>query len=221
MAVDRQTLAGPHHVPVKRVHAVTHTSLSVATATITDMAAVPAVPAETVEQVLTRRQFLNLAWLASLGIFVAQMGAVAYHFTFPRFKAGEFGGTFSVSAKDLPELTANPLANDKGKFWVVNTDQGVLALYKVCTHLGCIYDWKPTENRFICPCHGSTFEKNGVWVRGPAPRNLDRFIVTVQDASGKPLAQTDPTKGGAVRVLDGAAMMAIDTGKLIRGERHA
>ncbi len=216
MAVDDQVLGKPKRVSARAARAAE------APPPPPPVAAPGSEPtaAESAQQEVTRREFLNYAWLASLGIFLAQMGAVAYHFTFPRFKAGEFGGTFMVPTKDLPELTAGPAAYNQGKFWLVHTDQGVLAIYKVCTHLGCLYDWKPTEGLFICPCHGSTFQKNGVYVRGPAPRNLDRFQVQIKDGSGATLATTDAS-GGPVALPSNAETIAVDTGKLITGARHA
>jgi cytochrome b6-f complex iron-sulfur subunit len=41
--------------------------------------------------------------------------------------------------------------------------------------------FQAAENRFICPCHGSTFERNSDYVRGPAARNLDQFVVEVDE----------------------------------------
>jgi cytochrome b6-f complex iron-sulfur subunit len=50
----------------------------------------------------------------------------------------------------------------KGKFWLARSDiDQVVALYKVCTHPGCLYSWVETEDKFICPCHGSQFELDG------------------------------------------------------------
>lgn len=211
MAVDDQVLMKPKRVSVKAARVAREAPAPPAPA---------APPAEDLaEQEVTRREFLNYAWLASLGIFLAQMGAVSYHFAFPRFREGEFGGTFLVPAKELPELTAGPAAYNQGKFWLVNTEQGVMAIYKVCTHLGCLYDWKTTENLFICPCHGSTFEKDGVFVRGPAPRSLDRFQISIQDANGTILATADAA-GNPVPLPSNAETIAVDTGKLIQGPRH-
>ncbi|MEE8375427.1 MAG: hypothetical protein V3S26_03815, partial [Acidimicrobiia bacterium] len=34
---------------------------------------------------------------------------------------------------------------------------------------------------FECPCHGSKYNSVGEWFAGPAPRNLDRFVVEVQN----------------------------------------
>jgi len=54
-----------------------------------------------------------------------------------------------------------------------------MAIYQVCVHLGCLVPYIPSEKRFICPCHGSTYERDTQYVRGPAPRNLDQFPVKV------------------------------------------
>jgi cytochrome b6-f complex iron-sulfur subunit len=154
-----------------------------------------------------------------MALFMAEMGGALFLFALPRFKPGEFGGAFDVPASLLPAPGSPPLANDAGRFWLSNTDQGVYALYKVCTHLGCLYKWASLNNRFECPCHGSKFQLNGTYIEGPAPRSLDRFVVQVQDASGSVIAQTDPT-GGPVKVSDPNSTLVVDTGKRIQGQKH-
>ena len=170
---------------------------------------------------MTRREFLNYAFLASLGIFFVGLGGATYLFAFPRFKAGQFGGTFDLGAvKDiLPAVTDPPLPISNARIWLSNTDQGVLALYNVCVHLGCLYQWQPSTNRFECPCHGSKYQKNGTYIEGPAPRSLDRMVISFVDASGKLLAQTD-SKGEALPVPNPTATLIVDTGKIILGKTH-
>ena len=51
----------------------------------------------------------------------------------------------------------------------------------VCTHLGCLYKWAQSNNRFECPCHGSKFSREGFYIEGPAPRSLDTFLVTEEN----------------------------------------
>ena len=122
---------------------------------------------------------------------------VAGGFAYPRIKTGTFGGKFTLDKKASqftvdeapllapdgkffvarvpPESTVQPIPNEDG---IVN-DAHLLALYQVCPHLGCLVPFIASEKRFICPCHGSTYERNGQYVRGPAPRSLDQFRVTV------------------------------------------
>lgn len=61
------------------------------------------------------------------------------------------------------------------------TDEGPRALYMVCTHLGCLYKWEQSNNRFECPCHGSKFSREGYYIEGPAGRSLDTFEITIEN----------------------------------------
>ena len=193
---------------------------------------------------MTRREFLYYIWMASLALFTAQTGGAILWFAVPRFKEGEFGSTFPIDVGDVPAPDSGPKSYDDGRFWLVNLGdedvsderlpknasgqldypqkKGVKALYKICVHLGCLYKWVPTNNRFECPCHGSKYLASGIRVDGPARRNLDVFIVQALDASGNVVDETRPTTAGG---LDGAAIditnaakIRINTGKRINGE---
>ncbi len=125
---------------------------------------------------LSRREFLNYAWGAALGVVLVEAGVATYMFAMPRFKEGEFGGIFPLgTGSSMPPVEGPPVRNLDGQFWLSNDVDGVRALYRVCTHLGCIYEWKDQTFRFECPCHGSKFVKDGQFIEGPAPRSLDQF----------------------------------------------
>jgi cytochrome b6-f complex iron-sulfur subunit len=122
---------------------------------------------------------------------------VAGGFAYPRIKAGTFGGRFILDKKASEfTVTDDPLLVADGKFFVVKVapeatvqpapdedgnvnPDNLMAIYQVCVHLGCLVPYIPSEKRFICPCHGSTYERDTQYVRGPAPRNLDQFPVKV------------------------------------------
>jgi len=169
---------------------------------------------------LTRREFLNYAWLGSLGfLFVVGFGGAAYLFAFPRAKDGAFGGLFPLgNAGDiLPKPNAPPVHNSTGKFWLTNVNGAILALYDVCPHLGCLYDWQSNAGQFECPCHGSKFAKDGKFVSGLAPRNLDRMAISfvadsrvliTSNAYGDPLGIPNEPN----------AQIVVDTSKIIQGE---
>ena len=107
-------------------------------------------------------------------------------------KLGAFGGEITIAAESVPEVGAEPFRYSQGQFYVVNTDNGVLALWWKCPHLGCTVPYIAGENQFICPCHGSVYEYNGARISGPAPRGMDIMPLTVQD-DGAILVDTNPS----------------------------
>jgi len=164
---------------------------------------------------ISRREFFYYAWGASLALALAQSTGWLIWFGLPRFREGEFGGTFTLAGTDLPDLGNSPGNFPEGKFWMSNTADGVAALYKVCTHLGCLYAWVDAAGRFECPCHGSKFELNGRFIEGPAPRSLDRFAITVTTISGETFTtnlEGDPIPVSKTDIRD----IVVDTGTRIR-----
>jgi cytochrome b6-f complex iron-sulfur subunit len=123
-----------------------------------------------------RRRFVMAAVLGSLSINLLMF----LRFFFPRalyepktkFRIGypsDFG--FGVDTK----------FQNQYRIWVVRNTEGIFVISAICTHLGCTPDWKPSENKFKCPCHGSGFRTSGVNVEGPAPRPLERARIVLAD----------------------------------------
>jgi len=74
-------------------------------------------------------------------------------------------------------LGVGPKWQQKYRIWVDKTPDRLFVIYARCTHLGCTPDWKASENKFKCPCHGSGYDNEGVNFEGPAPRPMDRAHV--------------------------------------------
>jgi cytochrome b6-f complex iron-sulfur subunit len=193
-----------------------------ATASVTKVAAAekPTKAQAVVVDPPSRREFLYYIWGASIVLILGQSTAGLIWFSLPRFKAGEFGGVFSYPGDDVPEAGAAPTSIPSGRFWLSNIPgQGFVALYGVCTHLGCLPKWVPTNNRFECPCHGSKFELSGMWIEGPAPRSMDRFKTRVVFTDGTSVETNE--KGDPIP-LDGKQIARIDvnTGARVRRDGH-
>jgi cytochrome b6-f complex iron-sulfur subunit len=173
----------------------------------------------------TRREFLYYIWGASIALLLGEATAGLIWFALPRFKAGQFGGVFTYLAKDIPEADAAPLNIPSGRFWLANptatdtTKDGFVALYGVCTHLGCLPKWVDTNHRFECPCHGSKYQLDGNWIEGPAPRSLDRFKTTITFEDGTTASTNDV---GDPIPLNGKKILKVDinTGARIRRAGH-
>jgi Rieske Fe-S protein len=65
---------------------------------------------------------------------------------------------------------------------VVGRDAGgIYGMSAVCTHAGCLIDDSSDTIAagLYCPCHGSSFDGNGVVTRGPARLALQHYAVTI------------------------------------------
>ena len=183
---------------------------------------------------ITRREFLYYIWGGSIAIVLVEFTGLLVWFMLPRFREGEFGGAFTLPIETLPDKNAPPFNFSEGRFWLVNLDTndpvgcermysaagdggpivGAAAIYKVCTHLGCIYAWNDPNNRFECPCHGSKYRLDGRRVEAPAPRNLDRFKLSALDENDNVLAASEIVDGSydALSLPPNTTKLQIDTG---------
>jgi cytochrome b6-f complex iron-sulfur subunit len=160
-------------------------------------------PVDEEELGVTRRQFLNRGilslTLAALGTFGASLLAFLWPSSTGGFGAavgaGKLSDILSFMATNrqpyyVPEARTyiQPYPKDAipaakaakfPPFIVTGMEQGIVALYQKCVHLGCRVPWCQTAQWFECPCHGSKYNRVGEKRDGPAPRGLDRFQVLI------------------------------------------
>jgi Rieske Fe-S protein len=58
-----------------------------------------------------------------------------------------------------------------------------VAISHRCMHLGCPVRYVEASERFICPCHGGTYDIEGKVAGGPPVRPLDRFYTRVRNGN--------------------------------------
>jgi cytochrome b6-f complex iron-sulfur subunit len=166
---------------------------------------------------ITRRSFFNRALLAVFGIFLAQFAIAGLAFMWPKLGEG-FGSPIDLgNINDLrdeilqPDGSIVPLFVAAAQTWLVTMPEdavpgssfeglpvvagagggepGLMALWQRCVHLGCRVPSCVPSQGFECPCHGSRYNFHGEYEAGPAPRNMDRFVVEADD-SGNLIVQT-------------------------------
>jgi cytochrome b6-f complex iron-sulfur subunit len=166
---------------------------------------------------VTRRQFFNRGITAMFALGLAGFGTTTIAFLWPTLSGG-FGSKIKAGKLDdvLRQIgdKKEPFYVPEGRFYInpfpvedaktaakyytggvlEGMQQGVVALYQKCVHLGCRVPWCKSSQWFECPCHGSKYNRVGEKKEGPAPRGLDRFAVSVE--------------GGVI---------VVDTGKLTQG----
>ena len=56
----------------------------------------------------------------------------------------------------------------------------IVALSLMCSHQMCRIEWKPDDERYLCPCHDGVFAADGSVIYGPPERPLRRLTVTIE-----------------------------------------
>ena len=163
------------------------------------------------ERYITRKQFLGKALGGTFGAFMGIQALAWLGFLWPKVSGG-FGSKVdagkiedlknqiiqadgSVIPAFIPEARAYVLpfsestAGDSQFTDGSTIADGLVAVYQRCVHLGCRVPWCNSSQGFECPCHGSKYNMVGEYYAGPAPRNLDRFVVNVSSA-GKLIIDT-------------------------------
>jgi cytochrome b6-f complex iron-sulfur subunit len=139
-------------------------------------------------QRVTRRSFLRNTVLGAVGVVLLEITGAFVYFAWPN-KTGAFGNKVTVPKASIPAVGSDPYVNQQGKFYIINNQEGALALYWKCVHLGCTVPWNKAEGDFHCPCHGSVYDRHGVRIAGPAPRPLDIMDLSF-DSSGNEFVYT-------------------------------
>ena len=126
-----------------------------------------------------RRDFFLKLGLGSLGIAAAGTAVFAYQFLSPNVLY-EPSPTVNAGKPESYPLDSVTLDVNSG-IYVVHSSEGFFSLGAVCTHLGCLTQWKPELGIIACPCHGSKFHRDGQKIEGPAPRPLPWLRMWVSD----------------------------------------
>jgi len=134
--------------------------------------------ADETTKTISRRGFLGLAWGGMLAIILAQATIATLKFIKP-VSTGGFGGL--INAGSLESFAVNSVNRIlSGRFYISRNEDGIIALWQKCPHLGCAVPWNENEGVFHCPCHGSTFNQVGEVLGGPAPRAMDYFPIEIK-----------------------------------------
>jgi cytochrome b6-f complex iron-sulfur subunit len=152
---------------------------------------------------MSRRELLNRGIVGAFTAALAGVVASFVAFVWPTVD-GSTGARYAVGGlEDLRRRLAvdkRPYVGGHGHFYLVpfpaerlsearsvyppavvrGMEVGLVALSPVCTHQGCQVPYCASSAWFECPCHGSRYDGVGEQRRGPAPRGLDHYAVTIE-----------------------------------------
>jgi len=175
-------------------------------------AAAPAKPAAkaAAQKLQPNKQRRRFIW-TSIGAFLAANFLMFLRFFFPR-TLFEPSPVFRIGYPSDFQLGVDEKFKQQYRIWVVREADRLFVIYARCTHLGCTPDWKPSEDKFKCPCHGSGYTPEGINFEGPAPRPMDRAHVEI-DAQGQIVVDTSKLyswpKGGTDHFNDPGASISV------------
>ncbi len=150
-----------------------------------------------------RRHFFGKAMAMVFFAYLGTLGLSTLAMMWPVVSGG-FGADIDLGDADellaavrLPDGSVSPLFWAEARAWIVPVNEeeatgsqfeenstvvgGLTALFMTCVHLGCRVPWCDSSKGFECGCHGSKYNALGEYEAGPAPRNLDRFVVEIND----------------------------------------
>jgi Rieske Fe-S protein len=120
---------------------------------------------------LNRRQFLFLSAGLIAGCSSMPPGAVS-------------------SARESRSINAGPASDYAADgvygrfralgFFIIRRGNQLFVLSSICTHRRCLVSVEP-DHSFLCPCHGSTFDPEGLVTAGPAKRNLPTLATFINE----------------------------------------
>ncbi len=139
------------------------------------------------EELPSKKMRRRVIW-SCIGGYLAANFLMFLRFFFPR-TLFEPTTVFHVGYPSDFQLGVSDKFKQLARIWVVKEPTRLFCIFARCTHLGCTPDWKPGENKFKCPCHGSGYTPEGINFEGPAPRPMDRAHVEL-DASGQIVVDT-------------------------------
>ena len=142
----------------------------------------PAVVVESTPDPPVNKIRRRIVWASVVG-FLTTCFLMFIRFFLPR-AIFEPSSTFKIGFTGDYALGVDTKYQQMYRIWVDKTSDRLFVVYARCTHLGCTPDWKPSENKFKCPCHGSGYDSEAINFEGPAPRPMDRAHVEL-DAEGQ------------------------------------
>lgn len=86
-----------------------------------------------------------------------------------------------LAKREIPDGDATEIVFRGIPAIVLNrTGKGLIALSRVCTHLGCLIRYDKESKQLVCPCHAGIFDLEGAVVAGPPPKPLRKLPLRVE-----------------------------------------
>ncbi len=154
---------------------------------------------------ISRRSFLKRSGLAA---FIVALIAEGYAMVRSLVPNVLYERPKRIPVGRPEDFEQGPTFLENFNLFVFREANAFYAISSVCTHLGCNVKLRPLDRprtvtldgqrvsesfEFACPCHGSVFHSDGTVIKGPAPKALPRFHVSLSPKDGRLVVDTGRT----------------------------
>lgn len=132
----------------------------------------------------TRRGFLNWLLGSSVGAFVLAVLYPVIRYVIPPRVAESAATSVALALRpaEVPPNSGQVVKFGSRPVILVRTPAGDLRAFSaICTHLGCVVQYRSDLSHIWCACHNGHFDLNGINVAGPPPRPLEAYTVNVRE----------------------------------------
>ena len=127
---------------------------------------------------MDRREFVCACTLGAVAVALGGCASLVTRAVTP------VDGRLELALAQFPELTERegslrvmPVGHREPVYILAHDDGSFSAVSPICTHLGCTVDIQ--GEHLVCPCHGSTYDRRGTVLQGPAQQSLARYGTSV------------------------------------------
>lgn len=138
----------------------------------------------TVKFKIKRRGFINFLIGGSLTAFFTSILYPVIKYLTPLVEPKAALGEWKkiVPVEDIPLKKGKKVIYANKPLWIIQSSPNdYRAVSAICTHLGCIVEWKEELQHFVCPCHDGHFNSNAFVVAGPPPRPLPLYNIEIKE----------------------------------------
>lgn len=94
---------------------------------------------------------------------------------------GSVDDVLAIPLEDLADGVRTVVRWREQPVEVLRSAGAVRARSLICTHMSCTVRWVDDAGRYVCPCHGGQFDRDGLPVGGPPERPLRSVPAAIED----------------------------------------
>ncbi len=141
-------------------------------------------------QHISRRDFVKLVTAGIAAVMATVLGLPLIRYLIdPALKARKVMAWIPLGRLEELEIGRPTLVNfrlpgaegeeasggSEAVYVVRRSEQEVIVLSNVCTHLACRVTWREDLQQYVCPCHDGRFARLGEVISGPPRRPLKQY----------------------------------------------